>query len=310
MTTHTPLRCANSAMIERGTHEVVLMDTGNYPAYANFLNETWTWNGTDWHNTGSTLIDANGPLPGRTQMAMAYDGYNVVLFGGMGAASGLVMDDTWVWNGTAWTGLSPATYPFARWDAGFAKLGLAAYLFGGAGGSGSGVLLNETWKWDGYLQTWSQLSPAASPSARKGHAMASDGTTTVVLFGGDISSGECKNDTWTFNGTNWTKLAPATSPSARTQACLAYDSVNSLYVLFGGKNEYGFTNETWTFNGTTWSQVAVANGTGPSGRDGAQMCFDTQSGLTLLFGGKSATDTYASSETWAFDGSALTWTKL
>jgi|SRR5579885_90173 len=306
MTTHTPLRCVNSAMIQRGSNEVVLMDTGSYPSYSSFLNETWTWNGTDWHNTATTLIDANGPLPGRINMAMAYDGYNVALFGGQGAASGQAFSDTWVWNGTAWSQKN-VTGPFGRWGAQFAKLGLKAILFGGAGGSGSGVMLNETWQWDGYLQTWSQLAPATSPSARIGHCMASNGTNEIVMFGGGISSGEFLNDTWTFNGTTWTKLAPATSPSSRAYAVMAYDSVNSLWVLFGGKNQYNYLPETWTFNGTTWAQ---ATGAGPNGKIGAQMCFDTQSGKTLLFGGVDADTNYPSNETWAFDGSAKTWAKL
>jgi hypothetical protein len=308
MTTHTPLRCANSAMIQRGTNEVVLMDTGNYPSYSSFLNETWTWNGTDWHNTGATLIDPNGPLPGRINMAMTYDGYNVVLFGGQGAASGLVLEDTWVWNGTAWTQKHPASAPFARWDAQFVNLGLKAILFGGAGGSGSGVMLNETWQWDGNLQTWSQLTPTTSPPARVGHAMASNGSNEVVMFGGAISSGEFKNDTWTFNGTTWTLVHPATSPSARAYSVMAYDSVNSKWVLFGGQNEYNFLPETWTFNGTTWTQVSV--GAGPDAKIRAQMCFDTQSGKTILFGGIDASTNYPSNETWAFNGATNTWTKL
>src|SRR5512143_1059879 len=111
MTTHTPLRCANSVMVQRASSEVVLMDTGAYPGVSNFLNETWTWNGTDWTNTGTTLIDANGPLPGRINMAMAYDGYNVMLFGGNDGSglNGNGLSDTWIWNGTAWSKNSPAT---------------------------------------------------------------------------------------------------------------------------------------------------------------------------------------------------------
>jgi len=309
MTTHTPLRCANSQMIQRGTNEVVLMDTGAYPSYSNFLNETWTWNGTDWHNTATSLIDAAGPLPGRLNMQMAYDGYNVVLYGGQGDSSTSgPFEDTWTWNGTAWTKRSPANPPFARWDAqmGFIT-GVGTAMFGGAGGSGSGVLLNETWIWDGSGLTWTKLSPATSPSARRGHSMQSN-NTLCVLFGGNISSGECLNDTWTFNGTVWTKLAPATSPSVRTDAVMSYDSVNTKWVLFGGKNEYNYLPETWTFNGTTWTQVSI--GAGPNAKTNAQMCFDTQSSRTLLFGGFDASTNYPSNETWAFNGATNTWAKL
>lgn len=309
MTTHTPLRCANTFMIQRGSSEVVLMDTGAYPGYSNFLNETWTWNGTDWTNTGTTLIDANGPLPGRINMAGTYDGYNVVLFGGNDGAglNGNGLSDTWLWNGTAWskkTGL--ATFPFGRHLAELSRSTTTAgtaVLFGGYGGNSK--YLNETWLWSGGPQTWTLLSPATSPSARVGHCMDA-GPSYVIMFGGSISSGECKNDTWKWDGTTWTQLAPATSPSARTGASMAYDRTNNVWVLFGGMNEYYRLPETWTFDGSTWTKQAPA--TSPSGLTWSSMCWDTQSGRVLLFGGFSATDNFASAQTWSWNGT--TWTQL
>jgi hypothetical protein len=306
MTVHTPLRCSNTVMIQRGTNEVVLMDTGNYPSYSNFLNQTWTWNGTDWTGTSATLIDPNGPLPGRINMMMAYDGTHVVVYGGQGGPSAGVFDDTWTWNGTAWSKSSPATVPFGRYDAQIAYLaGTGAIMFGGAGGSGSGVLLNETWLW--ASNNWTQQTPTNSPSARMGHCMAAS-SSAVIMFGGSISSGEMKNDTWSYSSGNWTQLAPATAPSARTGACMSYDSVNSKWVMFGGKNEYYNLPETWTWNGTTWSLVSV--GSGPNAKLNAQMCFDTQSGKTILFGGIDAATNYPSNETWAFNGATNLWSKL
>lgn len=308
MTIHTPLRTANSCMVQRASAEVVLMDTGAYPGHSNFLNETWTWNGTDWTNTGTTLIDANGPLPGRTNHVMAYDGYNVMLHGGQGDSSlrGL-LSDTWLWNGTTWTlktGLT--TYPFGRHFAEACRsttTALNVTMFGGYGGNAK--LVNETWKWDGNLQTWTLLSPATSPSARVGHCMAG-GPSFLVMFGGANSAGECKNDTWTFDGTTWTQLFPATSPSCRTGASMAYDLTNNVWVLFGGMNEYYRLPETWTFDGTTWTRKSPT--TSPPGLTWSQMCWDTQSGKVLLFGGFQASDNYVGNATWSWDGT--NWTLL
>ena len=57
-------------------------------------------------------------------------------------------------------------------------LGLAI-LFGG---QSEGKLLNDTWIWK---EGWQKISPALSPEARKGHAMAYDSRTKLVyLFGG------------------------------------------------------------------------------------------------------------------------------
>jgi hypothetical protein len=315
MTVHTPLRCSKSVMsaAPTGGARVVLMDTGNYPSFSNFLNETWTFSGTDWTNQSTTLIDANGPLPGRIQASMAYDGYQVVLYGGQGAASGQVFQDTWTWSGTAWTQRTPATKPFGRFGATAAYLAgsggsAQTILFGGFGGGYGGTFLNETWSWNGSTFNWTQLSPATSPGARVGHVMAAS-ATQVIVFGGQGTNSQ-NNHTWSFNGTTWTQLSPATSPSVRSGACMAYDLTNSIWVMFGGQNEYNYLPETWTFNGTTWTQVAVANGTGPAGRTGAQMAYDATTGKTIMFGGISATDNYASDATWSFDGSLKVWTKL
>jgi hypothetical protein len=308
MTTHTPLRCANSVMAQRGTHEVVLLDTGNYPSFSNFLNETWTWSGTDWSNTSPNLTNSNGPLPGRINAAMGYDGTNVMLFGGQaGSAAAGLLNDTWVWNGSTWTQLTPATVPFGRYGTGTSNHGSNQVVM--FGGQNTLYKLLETWIWNGSSQTWTQVSIAngVGPAARTDHMMAGNLAGTTVLFGGQGTNRQF-NDTWTFNGTTWTQLAPATSPSIRSDAAMAYDSVNSIWVMFGGKNEYYNLLETWTFNGTTWSQVNVT--TGPSARIGAQMCFDTQSGKTILFGGLNATTSYPANDTWAFNGATLTWTQL
>lgn len=309
MTTHTPLRCAFSVMAgPDSSGHAVLMDTGAYPGTSSFLNETWTFNGTtpDWTNTGTTLIDANGPLPGRLNHVMASDGTNIMLYGGQGGSSTAgVLQDTWVWNAGAWTKHSPATVPFGRHSAQACRLTTASshiLMFGGFGGSGNGVFLNETWDWDGT--NWTLEAPATSPSARIGHCMAG-GASLVVMFGGQ-GTNQLFNDTWTYNGSTWSKLAPAAAPSARTGACMAYDVANANWVLFGGMNEYYRLPETWTFNGTTWTQHTPT--TSPAGLTGAQMCYDANHGSVIMFGGFSATDNYASDQTWSWSGT--NWTLL
>lgn len=305
MTAHTPLRCAFSMMsnFPTGSSKVVLMDAGSYPSFSNFLNETWTFNGTDWSYSGATLVDPAGPLPGRLDSVMAYDGTNVILFGGRGGSSADgVFGDTWAWNGTAWTKRSPATSPFGRYKAEAAYLaGTGLVMFGGRN---IDTMVNETWVWNGT--TWALLSPASSPSARVDFCMSAT-TTSIVVFGGSTTNQQL-NDTWTFNGTTWTKLSPATSPSARSNACMAFSTAGSLHVMFGGTDTKTFFNDTWTFNGTTWAKVAVTNG--PSGRIGAQMAYDATSSKVILFGGIDATTLYPANDTWAFDAVGLTWTKL
>ena len=267
----------------------------------------------------NNLFDGTGPVPGRNEEVMCFDGYNVMLYGGFAPFNtGAVLQDTWVWNGSSWTKLGgpnppgPALtpQPSGRFSAEAAYVGShKAVMFGG-----TNTLFNllETWLWDGYAQTWSQVTVAngSSPAARVHHVMAGDGATTALLFGGEGTNSQF-NDTWTYTvAGGWTKLAPATSPSVRSGACMSYDGYGSVYVMFGGKNEYNYLDETWIFNGTTWSQVVLGNGVGPSARVGAQMAFDSTSGRTILFGGVNATTNYPANDTWSFNALSNTWTQL
>ena len=304
MTTHTPSRCAFSSMsfAPTGGAHIVLLDSGSYPFYSNYLNQTWTFSGTDWSNTNAT-----GPTPTRIDAVMAYDGINVMLYGGREASSQIgALGDTWTWDGTVWTKQSPVTSPFPRFKAEAAYISGASgtFMFGGQSIGTYATLLNETWEWNGT--TWSQVVVAngAGPSARIGHAMAAS-ASTAVMFGGKGDNAQF-NDTWSFNGTTWSQLAPTASPSVRSDAVMSYDSTNSLWVLFGGSNEYNYLSETWTFNGTTWTQRSI--GAGPTGRVGAVMGFDTTTHKTIMFGGVSATNGYPSNHTWSFDGSTFIWT--
>ena len=308
MTVHTPFRCSNSVMSQfpTGSIKVVLVDNGNYPAFSNYLNTTWVFNGTDWSQVSTTLIDPGASLPGRADACMAYDGTNVVMYGGRASSSLTgVLQDTWVFNGTTWVQRTPATVPYGRYKAELAYLaGTGAVMFGGR--TVNDMLL-ETWIWNGT--TWSQvvLANGASPPARVDHCM-DGGGGQVILFGG-AGTNQQFNDTWSFNGTTWTKLAPATSPSIRSMASMAYSIAGGVWVMFGGQNAKNYLAETWVFNGTTWTQVSI--GAGPSGRINAQMAYDSVTGKIILFGGVSATlGADSANETWSFNALTNTWAQL
>lgn len=309
MTTHVPPRCANTSIAAKGNGEVVLLNCGNYPSYSSLLNQTWSWGGSDWTNKSTSttaLIDPNGPLPGRINCSMDYDGTNIMLFGGQGDSSTTGgFADTWTFNGTSWSKKSPATSPTMRWSAETGYIsGVGVILFGG---QNSLFNLNETWKWDGT--TWLQIATTTQPAAKVGHVMASD-QTTIVLFGGEMINQQ-SNHTWKYtNSGGWSQITAITPPSVRSHMCMCYDSVNSIFVMYGGKNSAGYLNETYTFSLSTSTWTKQSPAVSPPGLIGAQMEFDKQSNTTILFGGISATTNYPSLDTWQFNGSSLNWTKL
>ena len=110
--------------------------------------------------------------------------------------------ETWTWNGTTWTRLSPPAHPPAlenasmAYDPGTGQL----VLYGGDGKKGC---VHGTWTWDGT--TWTKLHPAARPSACASAAMAYDQATgQLVLFGGlNVVSGRAR-----ILGQTWIGTAP------------------------------------------------------------------------------------------------------
>src|SRR6266496_4215107 len=87
-----------------------------------------------------------------TAMAQYGSGAGVVMFGGLNLGpTGVftqfnVLDDTWIWNGTDWTQLSPSLSPPARYGATMAydPVRDTAILFGGT--NAAGQFLSDTWK--------------------------------------------------------------------------------------------------------------------------------------------------------------------
>ena len=225
------------------------------------------------------------------------------MFGGY---NGNQLADTWLWNGTTWTQQSPATSPPSRDESAMAYDGAQSQvvLFGGYLSNNAPFRSNDTWVWDGT--TWTQQSPATSPSARADHAMAYDAAQgNVVLFGGFTDTGTTLGDTWVWNGTTWTQQSPATSPAARYFSAMAYDAVHNQVVLFGGQPSIsgGALSDTWVWNGTNWTQESPANS--PPARYGHTMAFDAQTGQIILFGGENASNAYLN-DTWVWDGTNWT----
>ena len=251
---------------------------------------------------GQWSVKSPATVPtGRYDAAYAYDASasdathgKLVVFGGENSASAAVQE-TWTWDGTNWTKLTPATQPSARWGARMAydiATGLT-YLFGGYNGT---TYQNDTWKWDGT--TWTLLSPTTKPSIRLDGAMAYDAaTSTVVLFGGSKPP-TYYADTYSWNGTNWTALSPSPAPTVRASAAVAYDSGSSKIVLYAGYNGSAYLADTWLWNGTTWASQSPS--TAPSARAGAAMAYNPITTTSMLFGGVNGTSYYA--ETWSWDG--------
>jgi hypothetical protein len=258
---------------------------------AGVRNDTWVWSGGDWTRAFTPVTP-----PGRTQHRMVWDAARgeIVLFGGAIPGSGVIYNDTWVWNGETWTQKSPANSPAPRYD--FVMAYDAAreqvVLFGGTT-STQGT--PETWLWDG--NNWTQADPATIPNTTSGNAMTYDAAREVLLLHGNW------NQTWTWNGVNWTQRSSFQFPSNRSTPAMAYDPVREVVLLNGGSG----LRETWSWNGSGWTELDHAGAL--SGTQFHTMVWDDARQRVVLFGGvhhgtEQGVEHY-SADTWLWDGS--TW---
>ena len=271
--------------------------------------ETWEWDGTAW------TLRSNDQALSEFGYLMAYDSARSVsvLFGPSAWDTFFYSDgQTWEWDGTTWVFRGNTAPTWRYWHAmAYDSAHGVTVLFGGR--SPAPGYLGDTWEWDGT--TWS-LSCVTGVPPRERHAMAYDGARSVVVLFGGMGLGvghvaHCcpRDDTWEWDGESWTQRA-ASGPSARYAHAMAYDSVRQVTVLFGGygrqDGEGQCFGDTWEWDSITWTQRDAA---GPTMRGNHAMVYDSERGVTVLFGGQGCDsqsgDSY-SDDTWEWDGTSWT----
>ena len=217
----------------------------------------------------------------------------IVLFGGSNLLP--YSDDTWVWDGAAWTQQMVAG-PSAREGHAMATRGTRAVLFGGFGNYA--VPLADTWEWDGAA--WTQRN-VAGPSPRAYHAMA-ELNGKVVLFGGFLDSQEY-SDTWEWDGESWTQRS-VSGPPGRSGGAMA--TLGGRVILSGGYVDGAGTvlSDTWAWDGNAWTEITTQ---GPTEYEHAMAALGDSIVLSGWFHADTV-DQVAYNETQTFDG--MVWTKL
>ena len=301
-------------------------------AVAGDLNDTWVWDGTDWRQVHTS----NAPSP-RVTASIAYDdaAQDIVLFGGMTDDGTAYLNDTWTWDGDAWTQRHPAHSPEPRsqaamvYDPTIEGLVLIGGFVQKTLTNNSTFLgpLDDVWKWDGA--DWSLIGHSQFPLSLSGNgASGFDPRSKEVVAVGDFGTESWDHKTWrvidnppawdggsvtytdptsgaltvlaafanpdysltyrleSWNGSRWVAGRTIELPPGGwlDVGGAAYDSKRGQIVGYGGQGDYNRPlTQTLVFDGTTWSTKQPQHT--PPARIYAYMVFNSDSGLTLMFGG-------------------------
>lgn len=259
-------------------------------------NETWIYDGVNW----AQQSPATAPSA-RAGMELVYDSARAVavLYGGLASPISIPppTNETWEWDGTTWTQVSPPTSAGPRYkygacfDSGRSRL----VMYGGSSTQLISIPNSQTWEYEGT--TWSLISTTGNPGPRDRPSMCfHPGLGQSVLFGG-YNGFSLTDETWIYNGAAWTQVAiTGSKPSPRNAAKMIYDPVRDLCVLTGGQDNVGPLSDTWTFDGTSWTQQP---GSTQTIRDHA-FAFLPTTAQAVKFGGFVAAPFTLSNQTWEF----------
>jgi N-acetylneuraminic acid mutarotase len=300
--TTSPTIRHDGAMIYSSVNSAVIMH-GGWDG-TNYRTETYKWDGSNWSDVT--------PVPNNIANLRGHgfsndtDANRVIAFGGM-ITGAVLKNDTYEWNGSSWSVISPTggTKPTARR---YFAIAYDAYrqktvLFGGLSGAGNE---NDTWEFTYSTSTWAQQAPAASPTVRNGGCMVYDpDRETVLMFGGYDGSNRL-NQLYEYNGSTWTLITPSgyDVPCVRAYFSMCYDSVRKKIIVFGGNPASGeYLADAWEYDSAanTWERMNAgfdAGVTNPTARYYAMMAHHVSADQIVMFGGYVGGASNA--ETWTY----------
>ncbi|MCA8977361.1 MAG: hypothetical protein KDC98_21745 [Planctomycetes bacterium] len=259
-TTTPPLRWGHRMVLD-SRRMVVVTFGGRSPTITATANDTWEWDGNDWHQ----VFPAASPNP-RAFYSMVYDERRgrCVLFGVQSGSSLSGGNQTWEYDGSTWTQASTATTPPGLETPAMAydKGRGVTVMFGGWNGTSPGTMYDTTYEFDGV--DWTLRTIANPPPARyRAGCVYDDARGRVVLYGGYGSGG--LQDTWEYDGNDWTQVLAAGGPPKMTEGYMAYSDALESTIYFGGSGPSGGNNETWLYTGPTDAIAAPFGSSCPTG---------------------------------------------
>jgi len=217
------------------------------------LDDTWTWDGSSWtqarpkHSPGFNFSwPATAAYDPASKAVLLYGFTQTTTQTGSGSGSSMNAE-TWSWDGSDWTRLSPTTSPSQ--EGVMVATADRTYLVAGASGRLGGLFVSQMWEWEG--KTWTLLAPANDWRGLSG-ALAFDlQHHQIVAFTGD---------TWTWDGSGWMRHHRQARPS--DIGYMAYFGPLGEVVLWG--SGIAANNAMWAWDGSNWNLIQPGTFQAPS----------------------------------------------
>ena len=243
-----------------------------------------------WEHDGQQFLPGPAPPAGlvpREGHAMVWDSARsvAVLFGGRDETE-TPLDDTWFYDGTAWT-------PGPSAPAGLAARGGHAMAYDDGrdvtvllGGHDQQGVRKDVWEFDGSAWSPGVVAPGQLYARTEAGAAFDRRRATTVLFGGEVGSQKL-GDVWEYDGAGWTPGSPPPSDLLpRSRHAMVWDPFREVVSIHGGLAVSVFDEfeapDTWHYDGAAWSIDRAPFDLELSRRDAALVA--TNDGLVLIGG--------------------------
>ncbi len=333
---HAPTARTNPAMAYDPIRAVIVL-FGGANASGQPLDDTWTWDGTDW------TAHAVARPAARSAAALACEPATGVMLLAGGAGEGGTTGDAWAWDGTTWT-----EHPYP--DDGDIMYLASDARHGGLVAVGERAMTSLSWRWDG--EAWTSIAGPQPPVRFDGDLVATPSRgSTLLLGGGELHLiGDPPTDpaaVWELTDAGWQQASFAAALPEHRDATATYDSWRARPILTTGAAVGGNVATTWELVGDSWQLVddgtrpappedlgpavydvrrgevlaydtrdlwrwaggvwqPLVHPSHPSIRNDVGLAYDAARGEVILFGGYGASGRLG--ETWRWDGTA--WTQL
>jgi len=268
--------------------------------------DTWTF---DWGTESWRLLEVEPSPSPREDYGITYvpelEGF--ILFGGWNKGGWL--GDTWLFDcaSQTWTELHPAVAPEARTSMGFCcdEANGVVVLYGGY--TDDLPDMGDMWLYDYSTNTWTEVTPEASPPALYGCEMIYDPSTqAVLLFGGHYYEDDMDffiRTVWEYDvvANTWTDRQTQGGPSERYWQNTAHDRQDGTVIVFGGRRLGSQYDDTWLYSpgGDSWTRLNVAHR--PQARFQSAFAYDPAHHAAVLFGGFTFENRQNFGDTWILD---------